>query len=276
MGEPRPTDDPLAGLAAPDGDLLLELIGDIVGMLDIDELRLGLIASLHRVIPSDYISLNDVHPDPERVVAIVRPEADAELLDRWREHAQENPLLRYTVATGDGRAKRFSDVISREDFHALALYRNVYLPMGVEHQMAFTLPGSRGRVLAVALSRCKRDFTDSERALADRARPFLIQAYLNAIAYERVRAGHDPGERPAPERLTELGLTPREADVMCLLAVGRSNRDIALELGISPRTVGKHLEHGFRKLGVGDRSSAAARVWELGTGAPVSAGGRGF
>ena len=42
-----------------------------------------------------------------------------------------------------------------------------------------------------------------------------------------------------------------------------ANVHVAAALGISHRTVGKHLERGYRKLGVSDRSSAAARVWEL-------------
>ena len=51
---------------------------------------------------------------------------------------------------------------------------------------------------------------------------------------------------------------------------------LALEqkrMRISHRTVGKHLERSFRKLGVGDRSTAAARVWEL---AGVSGDGSGL
>ncbi len=54
-----------------------------------------------------------------------------------------------------------------------------------------------------------------------------------------------------------------EAQALRLVALGRSNHHVAQALGISHRTVGKHLERGFRKLGVGDRSTASARVWEL-------------
>lgn len=273
----RGLDGAPAGPSTPGGEVLLELIGDVVGLLDIDELRAGLIEALHRALPSDYVSLNDVHPDPSRVVALISPPADERLLAAWRDHAHENPLLRHVQVTGDGRATRFSDVITREDYHSLALYRRVYAPIGVEHQMAFTLPGPPGRVIAIALSRRSHDYSDAERELADSARPFLIQAYLNALQCERLRAGA-AAEPPATAALLELGLTPREADVLRMLSLGRSNRDIAVELGISPRTVGKHLEHGFRKLGVSDRSSAAARVWELSregsghTAAPGDAG----
>jgi DNA-binding CsgD family transcriptional regulator len=57
---------------------------------------------------------------------------------------------------------------------------------------------------------------------------------------------------------TAYGLTPREADVLRWLAKGKTNRDIAEILGMSPRTVNKHLEHIYVKLGVETRAAAAA------------------
>jgi DNA-binding CsgD family transcriptional regulator len=249
---------------------LLELIGDVCGLLDIDELRRGLLDSLHRVLPSDYVSLNDIGPAPDQIVTLMQPEI-LELVARWEQLAHENPILQYNLRTRDGRARRFSDVISREEFHALPLYKEVYAPLGVEHQLAFTLPASGHRVLAIALSRGGEDYTDAERDLADRARPFLIQAYLNALAYESLRASRPgTGGAPALDSLRAAGLTRREAEVVRLVALGRSNQHVAAELGISDRTVGKHLEHSFRKLGVGDRSSAAARAWALTGGAPIA------
>ena len=55
-----------------------------------------------------------------------------------------------------------------------------------------------------------------------------------------------------------LSLTTREAEVLIWIARGKSNRDISEILGISPRTVNKHLEQVFTKLGVENRASAAA------------------
>jgi DNA-binding CsgD family transcriptional regulator len=69
-------------------------------------------------------------------------------------------------------------------------------------------------------------------------------------------------EHPAgPGEGTEgLGLTQRETEVISLAAEGKSNRQIAGLLGISPLTVRKHLEHAYPKLGVGNRTAAAARL----------------
>jgi len=59
-------------------------------------------------------------------------------------------------------------------------------------------------------------------------------------------------------RLAEAALTPRETEVLSWLAKGKTNRDIGEILGTSPRTVNKHLEHIFEKLGVETRAAAAA------------------
>jgi DNA-binding response OmpR family regulator/DNA-binding CsgD family transcriptional regulator len=56
----------------------------------------------------------------------------------------------------------------------------------------------------------------------------------------------------------ELGLTSRESEVLSWLSKGKTNRDIAQILGLSPRTIDKHLEQIYAKLGVENRTSAAA------------------
>ncbi len=56
----------------------------------------------------------------------------------------------------------------------------------------------------------------------------------------------------------KFGVTGREADVLLWIANGKTNREIAQILEMSPRTVNKHLEQVFRKLGVENRTSAAA------------------
>jgi DNA-binding response OmpR family regulator len=63
--------------------------------------------------------------------------------------------------------------------------------------------------------------------------------------------------------LSHYLLTPRELDVLAWIARGKTNRDIAEILGMSPRTVNKHLEHIFVKLGVETRAAAAALVASL-------------
>ncbi len=60
--------------------------------------------------------------------------------------------------------------------------------------------------------------------------------------------------------IATLRLTQREAEVLAWVIRGKTNRDIADILGMSPRTVHKHLEHIFEKLGVETRTAAAAQA----------------
>ncbi|HET8710894.1 MAG TPA: response regulator transcription factor [Spongiibacteraceae bacterium] len=59
---------------------------------------------------------------------------------------------------------------------------------------------------------------------------------------------------------SDLGLTAREAEILMWISRGKTNRDIGLILDSSPRTVNKHLEHIFEKLGVTTRSAAVSKV----------------
>ncbi len=65
-------------------------------------------------------------------------------------------------------------------------------------------------------------------------------------------------------RTSSERLTSREAEVLSLVAEGRTNRDIGRELFLSEATVKSHLVHIFTKLGVGSRTAAVARARELG------------
>jgi DNA-binding CsgD family transcriptional regulator len=68
-----------------------------------------------------------------------------------------------------------------------------------------------------------------------------------------------PGLRTVPT-LQRLGLTRRQAEILRLVAIGKDNDSIAAELFISTRTVRKHLEHIYTRLGVSSRTAAAARA----------------
>jgi ATP/maltotriose-dependent transcriptional regulator MalT len=79
------------------------------------------------------------------------------------------------------------------------------------------------------------------------------------------------GDRGISSNLTHAGsdnsvltLSPREKEVLSLLAQGLSNREIGLALFISPVTVKVHVRHIFEKLGVKSRTAAAIRASQLG------------
>ena len=83
--------------------------------------------------------------------------------------------------------------------------------------------------------------------------------------------GHSPTETaPNGDALAEL--TTREREVLALVADGKSTRQVAHELVISPRTVGTHIQHILAKLGVENRTQAAAVAHRAGLVAPDVSG----
>jgi DNA-binding CsgD family transcriptional regulator len=60
-----------------------------------------------------------------------------------------------------------------------------------------------------------------------------------------------------------FGLSPREAQVLGWVSQGKTNKEIGMILGLSPRTVQKHLEHIYEKIGVESRTAAAAKAYEI-------------
>ena len=126
-------------------------------------------------------------------------------------------------------------------------------------------------MLALALSRRGDDFSDGERDLLNRARPFLIQAFRNAIEHSRVRIELEhrrrgpllPTDDPGlAAELTRRGITRRVSRSAVRWRPG-FGPGIAELLRVSERTVQKHLQRCYRKLGVGSRREAAALAWSL-------------
>lgn len=100
-----------------------------------------------------------------------------------------------------------------------------------------------------------RTLPDGARLLARHVGP---GAFSEAMLLLRVAAAG----APAPRGL-HATLTPREAEVLSWLAKGKTNRDIGDILGMSPRTVNKHLEHIYEKLGVETRTAAVAAAGQM-------------
>jgi DNA-binding CsgD family transcriptional regulator len=71
---------------------------------------------------------------------------------------------------------------------------------------------------------------------------------------------------PSAPALESLGLTRRQAEVLALVARGDTDAQAAARLGVSPRTVDKHLERVYRALGVTTRTAAVARAFEITSG----------
>jgi DNA-binding NarL/FixJ family response regulator len=103
------------------------------------------------------------------------------------------------------------------------------------------------------------------------------QAILDPAVQERLVAFAGPASAwsRAVRQLPD-GLTAREAEVLCLIATGRTNAQIAAELVISPSTVKTHINNIFTKAGISDRAQAVRYAYSHGLTEPGAAPRRSF
>ena len=176
----------------------------------------------------------------------------------WREH----PVMVPDLAAGGRGARRLSDFVSSRGWRRRRLFNDFYRPLGMPHELSAQLEwGPAGSSCCIALHRSGRDFNQRERALLELLAPHLRAARIRTAGGRRsmdrgdlLTAGHAEGALA-----WRLPIPPREAEVLARLADGRTNAGIAHELGISPHTVVRHVDHIYRKLGVQTRA-AATRV----------------
>ncbi len=96
----------------------------------------------------------------------------------------------------------------------------------------------------------------------------LIRRLAEEVEHKETEPPPEPRRRPEPP--PEEQLTPREAEIVRLLAQGKTNRQIAQELVVSSATVKTHVQRIIGKLKVSDRTQAAVRAAELGLLRPES------
>jgi two-component system, NarL family, response regulator LiaR len=103
-----------------------------------------------------------------------------------------------------------------------------------------------------------KDVEPAELAAAVRGATDERAAIDPTVAARLLQSLSDPAAAAGAAATAPVdALTPREREVLCLIAVGRSNKRIAYELGIAEKTVKTHVGHLLAKLGVADRTQAA-------------------
>jgi DNA-binding CsgD family transcriptional regulator/tetratricopeptide (TPR) repeat protein len=175
----------------------------------------------------------------------------------------ESPLVTAWVALAEAEhvravggsepAERWAAAVARCDEVGLAFY-TAY----ARHRLAEALLDDGTRDGVADLLRAAQ-----ETALELGARPLLADI-VELARRARVDLGLEPAAGPADD----LGLTPREVEVLALVAEGRTNREIASELYISDKTASVHVSNILRKLEVSNRGEAAALAHRLGLAAP--------
>jgi DNA-binding CsgD family transcriptional regulator len=159
----------------------------------------------------------------------------------------------YAARTGDLHSVvTTADFYSARRWHSTGMYSDYDRPLGFEHSLMVCMPralprtAGRGRYVRLTLLRGPGpEFSERDRAVLTLLGPHLDEAYLDA---ERRR-------HPVPQ------LTPRQENLLYLVAAGHTNSQIARRLGISQATVRTHLENIYGKLDVSSRTAAVTRAF---------------
>ena len=228
----------------PDGGGLPEsLLADLIGQIRCDGMWLAGIDSSQRAFWLSQEIPPTVH-DEDLYAAVDQAFWTHYWDSRFCSYPDRTPDLRSVI--------KITDFYSARQWHSTAMYADHDRPMGLERCLMLCLPEAQPRtagpgrhVRLYMLRGPGPDFSERDRALLTLLRPHLHQAYLDA---ERRR-------HPVPR------LTPRQNDLLHLVAAGHTNTQIARRLGISEGTVRTHLENIYEKLHVSSRTAAVTRAF---------------
>jgi DNA-binding CsgD family transcriptional regulator len=177
-------------------------------------------------------------------------------IERVSQTLGQNPSVQYCMRDGREKVIMISDFVSQRTFERTDFYQDVFKPWGVRYQLAACLR-TESHLCGFTLHR--------DQPLDEELRGVIQVLYPHIVrAFEAAHRRGEPGARLLGQqyRLKELGLTPRECDVLVWIAEGKRDAEIGRILGISSRTVSKHVESLLQKLEAETRTAALARVAE--------------
>jgi DNA-binding CsgD family transcriptional regulator len=240
----------VALISTRDAASLLEVVHDGASDVGREPFPSNVLSALARLIPSDAcVGYQEADVAGRFRVAdqveIVGEPPSPSVEAAFHTLGWQNPM-HCRLHAREQRVLRLSDFLTRRQRRTLEYNAAVWRPHGIDDGLRVWLPAEPGRARSIYLERSGKNYTNRERTLLSLLRPHLV----------RIRANADSRRRMNGYR----GLTPREAEVLGWITRGRTNRDIARLLFISPHTVRKHVENIFEKLDVRTRTAAAARA----------------
>ncbi|MFR0354358.1 helix-turn-helix transcriptional regulator [Streptomyces sediminimaris] len=170
------------------------------------------------------------------------------------------PFARH-YAAGSGREPLTARRAAGSAWSASPTRRLIGDAMDADHVLAIPLPGTTTPITGCMIYRSGTDFTDDHVRAAEQVQPLLaaVERQRRLLESRRRPPAATPGAPAA-----EGPLTPRELTVLLLLADALTAAAIGRRLGISDRTVHKHVERIYRKLGTRDRVGTVLRAQRLG------------
>jgi DNA-binding CsgD family transcriptional regulator len=240
----------VANVSIGDYERILAIVAESASGTAEEPLPVQALDMIRGLIPCDVVALIDGYPWDRVnrrtwISGWVAPWSteDRRIVDRYRSQVPLGP----SPATIHGPV-RISDAMSRSRYLRTDLYQLAGRSHGAEYSMDHWLPGRAGRMRGLTFDTTVRDFSDRDRDVVE-----VLGRHL-ATVIGRL----DLSLPPAPARRI---LTSRQAEILSLVADGRTNRQIARALSISPLTVKKHLENVFGVMGVHSRAAAIASLY---------------
>jgi DNA-binding CsgD family transcriptional regulator len=180
------------------------------------------------------------------------PEEFAGVVTHMRTHPMIQPaaLIRTTPF-------RLSDEVRLRQFWQTETWWYIHGIRDGRYPGGFSLGLHGDKAGMVGLHRFERDFSDDDLRYLDLLREPLQSAFRFRASLDRAVRRLATADRTEPG--DDRRLTPREWDVLALVATGRTNVSVGAVLGITERTVRKHLTNAYAKLEVTSRTAAA--IW---------------
>ena len=238
---------------------LFDAVYEINTATDHADFLTALVAGMSRLIPADLIVAHLLDRKSQRLAFRMYPENpySEEEVAYYVANPGGNPLVAHYEKTGETKALRVSDVISRKEWLRTPHFVHCDQRLGFVHFLALPVKIDADTVGALSFNRRGANFTKRHCALLDAFAPHFVLAWNRHP--DPWTESPDPGDS-VRLRLQKLGLTARESDVLYWMTEGKQNREIATIIGRSLNTVQEHVANIIAKLGQENRSAAVVHA----------------
>lgn len=181
------------------------------------------------------------------------------ITDKLRKTVDDHPMITSYLRPGATMTpRRLSDVCTRRELMKTQAYSYLLRPMATRHQLTILTARMMPRSgQCWAINRSGQDFTEHDLGIARQLQPLLriLDRVVGTGGYDHDRHS---------DMVAHLHLTRREIEILHYVSTGLTADAIGRLLRISGRTVRKHLENAYEKLGCHDRLIAVDRARALG------------